>query len=74
MASPSFNQLRADGTRASQAKNWKEARHAFQAAAQLDEKHAQNQADLGLCLGKPGNKEEAIAARRKAVAELESWP
>jgi len=67
-APPSFNQLRADGTRAYQAKNWKEACRAFQAAAQLDEKHAPNQADLGLCLGKLGKKEEAIAAQRKAVA------
>ncbi|WP_164010423.1 hypothetical protein [Pyxidicoccus trucidator] len=47
-APPSFEQLRAEGTRAYEAKNWKAACRAFMAAAQLDEKHAQNQADLGL--------------------------
>jgi tetratricopeptide (TPR) repeat protein len=67
-APPSFEQLRAEGTHAYQEKNWKEACRAFQAAAQLNDKDAQNQADLGLCLAKLGRKTEAIAAQRKAVA------
>jgi tetratricopeptide (TPR) repeat protein len=66
-ASPSFEQWREEGTRAYRAKQWKAACRAFKAAARMDEKHAQTQADLGLCLSKLGQKEAAIAAQRKAV-------